>query len=244
MLQIITFFSTTKLRSECISSCFWHHTFCLPTCATRDRFDPCKTFYLGRCSVILPQLTDIFLFPSSSSVCFLLSVSVSPASLSVPLRSSLSRPGPLDKVSVCVYLRAPSFAHYHENGLSPALILCVSVVINVFIQTLHGGGSSGGRGWEDTAPAKKKTPFPRKMRSNMSPCVDSEIAASVSGTSQTGVWKLRISRFHVPHGAWYYKCRPKILCNTNRWCVSTWYRCQVEDKPPCAVILLSSRAHY
>lgn len=127
--------------------------FCLPTCAARDRFDPRKTFYLGRCSVILPQLTDIFFFPSSPSVCFLLSVSVSPAILSVPLRSSLSRPGPLDKVSVCVYLRAPSSAHYHENGLSPALILCVSVVINVFIQTLH---SSGGRGWEDTAPAKKK----------------------------------------------------------------------------------------
>lgn len=170
-------------------------------------------------------------FPSSPSVCFLISVSVSPASLSVPLRSSLSRPGPLDKVSVCVYLWAPSSAHYHENGLSPALILCVSVVINVFIQTLCSGGGSR-REWEDTAPAKNISPFPRKMRSNVSPCVDSEIAASVSGT------------FHAPHGTWYYKCTPKILFNTNRWCVSTWYHCQVKAKPSCAVILVLSRAHY
>lgn len=90
-----------------------------------------------------------------------LSVSCSPSaslrqSLSVWLKQLSFGPGPVDKVSVYVYLRAPSSAHYHENGLSPPLILRVSVVINVFIQILrkhggedgkHGAPSRRGCGW-------------------------------------------------------------------------------------------------
>lgn len=110
----------------------------------------------------LPQLTDIFFSPCLFPVsCQCLS-----ASLSVLLRSSLSGLGVFDKVSVCVYLHAPSSVHYHENGLSPLLILSVSVVINVFIHTLRSREGIGIHG------NGKHIAFPRIMQSNMSPCID------------------------------------------------------------------------
>lgn len=118
------------------------------------------------------------LAPTPSAVCCPLSVSVSTVSLPLSLRSSVSGLDPSIRWVFVFICEQPAPPHYHENGLSPLLIRRVSVVINVFIQTLllpRGGGEEG----------TENTLHRRKATSNVSPCPSVELLLWL-------LWKSRI----------------------------------------------------
>lgn len=83
------------------------------------------------------------------------------------LKQSSSSSGPVDKVSVCVYLRAPSSEHYHENGFKP----CANPPRLCCNKCLH--SDTPQRGDED-APVTSAPLLPTRL--SVSPCADRNLA--------------------------------------------------------------------